>query len=167
MIMMLSGILMRGAAMIAAGVLSAMPAASGRQDEASELKYRLRAVPGNLQVDRMPGPGPAKSYEETFTFVVGNAGAAEYAGHAPSCQTFDIVVTPVDHPDQVVWQWSHGQMFCMMVTEVKIAGHGRWKKSEAWKFTTADVTDGKYRATATFIAEKKTATVDFEVTSVQ
>jgi hypothetical protein len=164
---MIRGFFLRGAAMFAGGTLLTLPAASGRQDETNGLRYRLRAAPGNLQVDRMPGPGPAKSYDETFTFVVANVGTTEYAGNAPSCQTFDIVVTPVEHPDQVVWQWSHGQMFCMHVTDLKIAAHGRWKQTEVWKFTTADVKDGKYRATATFIAEKKTASADFEVTSVQ
>lgn len=162
---MTRGFLLRGAAMFTGGVFLTLAVASGRQDETSGLRYRLRAAPGNLQVDRMPGP--AKAYEETFTFVVANVGTTEYTGNAPSCQTFDIVVTPIEHPDQVVWQWSHGQMFCTHVTDVRIAARGRWKQAEVWKFTTADVKDGKYRATATFIAEKKTASVDFEVTSVQ
>jgi hypothetical protein len=159
------------AGFVAAAVVSlalVIPAARARQDAAngSALKYRLRVAPGNLQVDRMPGPGPAKSYEEKFTFVVANSGATEYDGTAPNCQTYDITVAPADKPDQPVWQWSHGQMFCMMVTPVKIAPGARWVKSETWKFTAADVPDGKYRATATFIPEHKTATMEFEVTSV-
>ena len=97
------------------------PVAGATQDQASALKYRLWMRPGNLQVDRMPGPGPAKTYTENFSFIVSNPGAAEWDGHAPSCQTMDIVVTPVDKPDEVVWQWSHGQMFCMHVTDIKIA----------------------------------------------
>ncbi len=158
--------------LIAAGVAPVVPAARAiaAQDAANAsangLKYRLRATPGGVQVDRMPGPGPAKSYEEKFIFVVANSAAAEYDGTAPNCQTFDIAVAPVDKPGQPVWQWSHGQMFCMMVTPVKIAAGARWVKSETWKFSAADVPDGKYRATATFIPEHQTATVEFEVTSV-
>jgi len=161
-------ILTRGMAvlLVAAGVAIALPAANGRQDAANGLKYRLRMTPGNLQVDRMPGPGPAKSYEEKFTFVVANSGTTEYDGTAPNCQTYDIRVAPVDKPDQPVWQWSHGQMFCMMVTNVKIGARERWAKSEVWKFAASEVPDGKYRATATFIPEKKTASVEFEITSV-
>jgi hypothetical protein len=155
------------AIVVCAAVALVMPVAGARQDQASALKYRLRVTPGNLQVDRMPGPGPAKSYTETFSFAVTNPGAAEWEGSAPSCQTMDIVVTPVDKPDEVVWQWSHGQMFCMHVTDIKIAAGGRWRRTEAWKFTTADVKDGKYRATATFAATKQTATAEFEITSVQ
>jgi hypothetical protein len=152
--------------LVAAGAALVLPAARARQDGANGLKYRLRVAPGNLTVDRMPGPGPAKSYEEKFTFVVGNSATTEYDGTAPNCQTFDIVVAQVDKPDTPMWQWSHGQMFCMMVTPVKIAPGGRWVKSEVWKFAAADVPDGKYRATATFIPEHKTAAVEFEVTSV-
>jgi hypothetical protein len=154
--------------LVAALVMVALglPIASARQDAENGLKYRLRMAPGNLTVDRMPGPGPAKSYEPKFTFIVANSSATEYDGTAPNCQTFDISVAPADKPDQPVWQWSHGQMFCMMVTPVKIASKGRWVKSETWKFTAADVPDGKYRATATFIPEHKTASVEFEVTSV-
>jgi hypothetical protein len=121
---------------LCAAVALVMPVAGARQDQASALKYRLRVAPGNLQVDRMPGPGP-------------------------------VVVTRADKPDEVVWQWSHGQMFCMHVTDIKIAAGGRWKHTEAWKFSVADVKDGKYRATATFLATKQTATAEFEVTSVQ
>src|ERR1700722_11615994 len=164
-------IVRRGLAVVfvAAAVVSLLiPVAGARQDaaNASGLKYRLRATPVGVQVDRMPGPGPAKSYEEKFTFVVTNPGTTEYDGTASNCQTFDIAVAAADKPDQVVWQWSHGQMFCMMVTPVKIAAGARLVKSEAWKFSAADVPDGKYRATATFIPEHKTATVEFEVTSV-
>jgi hypothetical protein len=39
-------------------------------------------------------------------------------------------------------------------------------KVETWKFSAANVPDGKYRATATFIPEHKTAAVEFEATSV-
>ena len=152
---------------VCAAVALMLPVAGARQDQASALKYRLWIRPGNLQVDRMPGPGPAKTYSESFSFIVSNPGAAEWEGSAPSCQTMDIVVTPADKPDEVVWQWSHGQMFCMHVTDIKIAAHGRWKHSETWKLSVADVKDGKYRATATFLATKQTATADFEITSVQ
>lgn len=152
-------------ALVAAAVALVIPVARARQD-AGSLKYRLRVAPGSLQVDRMPGPGPAKSYEEKLTFVVANPAATEYDGTAPNCQTYDIAVAPVDKSDQPVWQWSHGQMFCMMVTNVKIAPGKRWVKSETWKFTASEVPDGKYRATAAFIPEHKTASVEFEITSV-
>ena len=152
---------------VCAALAMMMPVAGATQDQAGALKYRLWMRPGNLQVDRMPGPGQAKTYTEKFSFIVSNPGAAEWDGHAPSCQTMDIVVTPVDKPDEVVWQWSHGQMFCMHVTDIKIAASGRWKHTEAWKFSVADVKDGRYRATATFMATKQTATKEFEITSVQ
>jgi hypothetical protein len=161
-------ILRRGLAvlLVAASVALALPVAFAHQGAANGLKYRLRIAPGNLQVDRMPGPGPAKSYEQRFTFIVANSAATEYEGTAPNCQTYEITVAPVDKPDQPVWQWSHGQMFCMMVTSVTIPQHERWAKYDVWKFTAADVPDGKYRATATFIPEHKTASVEFEITSV-
>jgi len=93
----------------------------------------------------------------------------DYKGTAPSCQTFDVEVIPIGGTNPPpAWVWSHGMAFCQMVTPVNIPAGKNWKKTVTWKFTTADVPDGKYRAIATFIPSgNKSATVDFEITSVQ
>lgn len=144
-----------------------LPLDFGGQKSADLLKYSLSAAPGNIQLDRMPGPGPARSYQETFTFTVTNPTRTDYAGTAPSCKTFDVEVVPISAADQPVWTWSKGRFFCQSVTPVPIAAGKSWQKSVVWKFTTADVKDGKYRATATFVPTNGTAAADFEITSVE
>jgi hypothetical protein len=133
------------------------------------LKYAITAVPGNLQVNRMPGPNPPRSYQEQFTFTVKDPTRTDFAGTAPSCQTFDVEVIPVSGTNPApIWLWSKGMVFCQVVTPVNIAAGKGWKKTVIWKFTTADVPDGKYRAIATFVPTgNKSATVEFEITSVQ
>jgi hypothetical protein len=138
------------------------------QEKSDLLKYRITAAPGNLQMDRMPGPNPPRSYQETFTFEVTNPTRTDYNGVAPSCQTFDVEVVAADAPSQPVWKWSKGQEFCQLVTPVGIPAGKSWRKTVTWKFTTADVKDGKYQATGVFVPTKnRTASVDFEITSVQ
>jgi hypothetical protein len=139
------------------------------QEKSETLQYTIRAVPGDLQVDRMPGPQPPRSYQEKFTFTVSNPTRTDYAGTAPSCKTFDVVVMPSAPSGQTpVWAASNGMAFCQMVTRVGIAAGQSWQKTAVWKFTTSDVKDGKYKAIATFIATKtSTATVEFNITSVQ
>jgi hypothetical protein len=115
----------------------------------------------------MPGTNPPRSYQETFSFVVKDTKRTDYKGSASSCKTFDVEVAPVDTPDQPVWVWSKGRKFCQHVTPVNIPAGQSWPKTAVWKFTTADVKDGKYRATATFIPENGKTSIDFEITSVQ
>ena len=55
---------------------------------------------------------------------------------------------------------------CRVSDGVTIPPGERWAKYNVWKFNPAEVPDGKYRATVTFIPEKKTASVEFEITSV-
>lgn len=144
-----------------------LPFPGKSQESPGLLGYSLTAKPGNLQVNRMPGTNPPRSYQETFSFVVTDTKRTDYKGSAPSCKTFDIEVAPVDMPDQAAWIWSKGQKFCQHVTPVNIPAGKNWSNTAVWKFTTADLKDGKYRATATFIPESGKATVDFEITSVQ
>jgi hypothetical protein len=144
-----------------------LPFPSNGQESSSLLTYSLTAKPGNLQVNRMPGTNPPRSYQETFSFVVKDTKRTDYKGSAASCKTFDVEVAPIDTPDQPVWVWSKGQKFCQHVTTVNIPAGQSWPKTAVWKFTTADVKDGKYRATATFIPENGKTSVDFEITSVQ
>jgi len=148
-----------------AGLL--LPFSSSGQDKSGLLKYSLKATPGNMQVNRMPGTNPPRSYQETFSFVVTDTRRTDYKGSAPSCKTFDVEVAPVDAPDQPVWVWSKGQQFCQHVTPVSIPAGKSWQETAVWKFTTADLKDGKYRAVATFVPDNSKASVDFEITSVQ
>ena len=144
-----------------------LPFPSKGQENSGLLTYSLKVKPGNLQVNRMPGTNPPRSYQETFSFIVTDTKRTDYKGSAPSCKTFDIEVAPVDTPEQPVWVWSKGQKFCQHVTPVNIPAGKSWQKTAVWKFTTADIKDGKYRAVATFIPESGKASVDFEITSVQ
>jgi hypothetical protein len=138
------------------------------QGSSDLLKYSLKAVPGSLQVNRMPGPSSPRSYQETFSFVVTNPMRTDYKGSASSCKTFDLEVVPVGAVDQPVWMWSNGQKFCQHVTEVNIPAGKSWAKTVVWKFTTTEVKDGKYRALATFVpTNNNTTSVDFEVSSVE
>jgi hypothetical protein len=137
------------------------------QENADVLKYSLKAVPGDIQVNRMPGTDPPRSYQENFSFEVADSTRTDYKGSASSCKTYDVEVATIDTPDQPVWIWSKGKKFCQHVTTVNIAAGKTWKQTIVWKFTTADIKDGKYRATATFVPSKQKATVDFEITSVQ
>jgi hypothetical protein len=138
---------------VCAALAMMMPVAGATRDQAGALKYQLRTKTRSDGHDM---------FTKTFTFTVSNPSSAEWDGAAPSCQTLDIVVTPADKPDEIVWQWSHGQMFCMQVTDIKIGAGGKWKQSEEWKFKAGDMKPGvMYRATATFLATKATATADF------
>jgi Intracellular proteinase inhibitor len=137
------------------------------QENADVLKYSLKAVPGNIQVNRMPGTSPPRPYQEKLSFEVTDPTRTDYKGSAPSCKTYDVTIAPIDTPQQPVWIWSKGKMFCQHVTPVEITAAKSWKRTVVWKFTTADVKDGKYRATATFVPTNQQATIDFEITSVQ
>jgi Intracellular proteinase inhibitor len=138
------------------------------EEKSDLLKYGITAAPGNLRMDRMPGPNPPRSYQETFTFVVTNPTRTDFKGSAPTCKTFDVEVVSPDAPSQPIWTWSHGMKFCQLVTPVGIAAGKTWRKTVTWKFTTAEVKDGKYEAIGTFVpTDNRTATVDFEITSVQ
>lgn len=155
-------------AVVAAFVALVLPMALSGQDNADLLKYSLEAAPGSQQVNRMPGPTPPRSYQEAFSFSVTNPRRTDYKGSAPSCKTFDIEVAAIGATDQPVWKWSKGQKFCQHVTAVNISAGETWQKTAVWKFTTAQLKDGKYRAIATFVpTNSKIASVDFEITSVQ
>jgi hypothetical protein len=65
-----------------------LPFPSNGQESSSLLTYSLTAKPGNLQVNRMPGTNPPRSYQETFSFVVKDTKRTDYRGSAPSCKTF-------------------------------------------------------------------------------
>ena len=153
--------------LLAASAAWSLSVLSEGQESSSLLTYSLQAKPGDLQVDRMPGTNPPRSYEETFSFVVTDTKRTDYKGSAPSCKTFDVEVVSVDTPDQPVWVWSKGQVFCQHVTPVNIPAGKSWQKTAVWKFTTAEIKDGKYRAVATFIPDNSKASVDFEIKSVQ
>jgi hypothetical protein len=144
-----------------------LPVLSKGQENSILLTYSLKVKPGDLQVDRMPGTHPPRSYQESFSFAVTDTKRTDYKGSAPSCKTFDVEVVPIDTPDQPVWVWSKGQAFCQHVTPVNIPAGKSWQKTVVWKFTTAEIKDGKYRAVATFIPDNNKASVDFEITSVQ
>jgi Intracellular proteinase inhibitor len=149
--------------------LCVLPALALNGAENSQLlKYTITAVPGNLQVNRMPGTNPPRSYKEVFTFTVTNTTRTDYSGQASSCKTFDVKVIPGNMPDQPVWVWSKGRVFCQHTTTVKIPAGKSWSKTVTWTFTTAEVADGKYQAIGTFVPENdSSATADFEITSVQ
>jgi hypothetical protein len=150
-------------------VFSALATASLSSQEKSDLlKYTITAAPGNIHINRMPGPIPPRSYSETFTFVVANTYRTDYGGSAPTCQTFDVEIVSIDSPNQPLWKWSKGKKFCQLVTPVVIPAGKDWKKTVIWKFTTAGVKDGKYRAIGYFVpTQNRTASVEFEITSVQ
>lgn len=138
------------------------------QEKSDLLKYSITVAPGNLQVDRMPGPNPPRPYKETFNFVVTNPKRTDYKGSAPSCQTFDVEVVSAAAPSRAIWKWSKGKKFCQMVTPVEIPAGKSWQKTVTWKFTTAEIKDGKYQAIGIFVpTSNRTAVVDFEISSVQ
>lgn len=142
--------------------------AQNSTDHSASLKYVLTVSPDAMKVNRKPGTNPPRIYKERFTFEVKNETNTDFDGNAPSCQLFDIKVVSLDAPDQPIWKASDGQMFCQMVTPVKIAHGKAWTKSIKWQFTADKVKDGKYRATANFTAvPDKVEVVDFEITSVK
>ncbi len=133
----------------------------------SPLAYALVAKPGDLTVDQMPGPGPAKKHSENFTFTVTNTSATDYEGTAPNCQLFDVEVFQlVSSGTKSVWKWSQGMMFCEKVTDVLIPAGLSWQRSVTWDFSAMDVTDGKYKAVATFIPSNTTTETSFEIKTV-
>ncbi len=155
-------ILLSGAILFLAG----LACAAGEQNK-SPLSYAIVASPGDLTVDQMPGPGPAKKYSENFTFTVKNTSDTDYEGTAPSCQLFDVVVfQQVSSGDKSAWKWSRGMMFCQKVTEVLIPAGLSWQKSAVWNFSATDVTDGKFKAVATFIPSNTTTETTFEIKTV-
>ena len=134
------------------------------------LKYSLATKPGDITVDKMPGPTP-KSYSEDFTYTVMNPTRTDFKGSAPTSQTFDVEVDflGIDKPT-VVWKWSTGQRFSNIVTKVPIDPGKTWTPDDkvVWTFTASEVKDGKYRAVATFIPTgNKKAISYFTIKSVQ
>jgi len=144
-------------------LLAGLACGAGAQNK-SPLTYTLVAKPGDLTVDQMPGPSPAKKYSENFTFTVANTSDTDYEGTAPSCQVFDVEVFQLmSNGNKSVWKWSQGMMFCQKVTEVIIPAGLSWQKSVDWNFGGMDVTDGKYKAVATFIPSNTTTETLFEI----
>jgi hypothetical protein len=138
--------------------------ASTQEVKPDILKYSLAVKPGNLQVDKMPGPGKPKSYKESLIFTITNTTRTDYSAQLPDCKTFEVVIATVDNPGTAV---AHvPAAYCHIVTNVKIAaGKSRVEKA-VWDFTAADVKEGKYVATATFTSTKGTATTEFEISAV-
>ncbi|MGO9642952.1 MAG: BsuPI-related putative proteinase inhibitor [Candidatus Acidiferrales bacterium] len=148
-------------------LLAGLACAAGAQNK-SPLAYSLTAKPGDLTVDQMPGPGPAKKYREDFTFTVKNTSDTDYEGTAPSCKVFDVeVFQEIASGDKPVWKWSSDMMFCQKVTQVVIPAGLSWQESVAWNFGAPDVKDGKYKAVATFIPANTTTATTFEFKTTQ
>lgn len=57
-------------------------------------------------------------------------------------------------------------MFCEKVTDVLIPAGLSWQRSVTWDFSAMDVTDGKYKAVATFIPANTTTETTFEIKTV-
>ena len=147
-------------------LLAGLACGAGAQNK-SPLTYALVAKPGDLTVDQMPGPGPAKKYSENFTFTVTNTSDTDYEGTAPSCQIFDVEVFQLfSTGNKSVWKWSQGMMFCQKVTDVLIPAGLNWQKSADWNFSAMDVADGKFKAVATFIPSNTTSETVFEIKAV-
>jgi hypothetical protein len=146
--------------------LAGLACGAGAQNK-SPLTYTLVAKPGDLTLDQMPGPGPAKKYSETFTFTIANTSDTDYEGTAPTCQLFDVEVFQTGSSgDKSVWKLSRGMMYCQKVTEVLIPAGLSWQKSADWNFGAMDLTDGKYKAVATFIPANTTTETSFEIKTV-
>jgi hypothetical protein len=147
-------------------VLAGLACDAGAQNK-SPLTYTLVAKPGDLTVDQTPGPVPAKKYSENFTFTVANTSDTDYEGTAPTCQLFDVEVFQLGASgDKSVWKWSQGMMYCEKVTQVLIPAGLSWQQSATWNFGAMDVTDGKYKAVATFIPSNTTTEMLFEIKTV-
>jgi len=144
-------------------LLAGLAFAAGAQSE-PPLTYSLAAQPGDLTVDQVPGPGPAKKYSEDFTLTITNTSDTDYEGEAPTCQLLDVeIFREVASGDKSVWKWSNGMMFCQMVTPVVIPAGLSWQGKATWSFMATDVKDGKYKAVATFIPSSTTTAKLFEI----
>jgi hypothetical protein len=133
------------------------------------LTYSLAVKPGDLTVDRMPTTGPAKSYNEEFSFTVTNPTGTDFDGTSPDSPPYEVEVFFVGI-DKEISVWKFPKKHHHLVTHVQLPAGGHWTPEEQviWSFTAAHVKDGKYHAVATFLPTgNKTAVANFTIKSVQ
>ena len=141
------------------GDLSPEPERAGDLAEPQRLEVSLQLEHEVLWVNKMP-PQP-KPQGMNLTLLVKWPHRSIWHGLCPTAQLYDFFI---EKDGTIIWQWSRGQMFPMVVTPVHIPGGAPLAYEVRWSFASDEITaEGDYLARAVFIASGQEAAQSFQV----
>jgi len=112
-----------------------------------------------LWIDKKP-PQP-KPLSMDLTLLVKWPYRSIWHGVCPTSQKYDFFI---EKDGKIIWQWSKGRMFSMMVTPVNIPGGDPVEYPVRWSFSSDQIQEeGDYLARAVFIASRQEAATAFQV----
>lgn len=125
--------------------------------EPHKLELSLKLEQEVLTVDKMPPQPKPQSME--FTFLVKWPYRSIWHGLCPTSQIYDFFI---EKDGEIVWQWSKGRMFAMVVTPVNVPGGAPVEYPIRWNFSSDEIqSEGDYLLRAVFIASGQVATKAF------
>lgn len=141
--------------------ISALPSEKGLDlAETHKLEVSLKLEHDILWVNKMP-PQP-KPQSMNLILSVRWPYRSIWHGVCPTSQLYDFFV---ETHGKMIWQWSKGRSFSMIVTPVNVSGGDPVEYSIAWRFSSDEILDGDYQARAVFIASGQEAVKSFKVSS--
>jgi len=139
--------------------LSPMPEMVKEAVELLKLEVDLKLEHEVLWVNKQP-PQP-KPQIMNLTLLVRWPYRSIWHGLCPTSQIYDFFI---EKDGNVVWQWSKGRMFSMIVTPVNIPGGAPVEYSVGWSFSSEEIqVEGDYLARAIFIASGQEISRDFKI----
>jgi hypothetical protein len=127
--------------------------------ETHRLEVSLKLEDEVLWVNKMP-PQP-KPQGMNLTLLVKWPYRSIWQGTCPTSQIYDFFI---EKDEKIVWQWSKGRMFSMIVIPVNIPGGDPVEYSVRWSFSSDEIqAEGDYLVRAVFIASRQEATKGFQV----
>jgi hypothetical protein len=127
--------------------------------EPNKLEVSLKLEPKDIWVNEMsPQPKPQSM---NLTLLVQWPYRSIWHGVCPTSQIYDFFV---EKDGQIIWQWSKGRMFSMIVTPVNVPGGSPVEYEVRWNFSSNQIqAEGDYLARAVFIAARQEAATAFQV----
>jgi len=139
-------------------VLSSGPAMEQDLAGPHNLEVSLKLEHEVLWVDKMPQQPKPQSMN--LTLLVKWPYRSIWHGVCPTSQIYDFFI---EKDGKIIWQWSKGRMFSMIVTPVNVPGGDPVEYSVRWSFSSDQIkTEGDYLARAVFIASRQEAARAFQ-----
>ena len=127
----------------------------------NKLEVDLKLGVDVLLVNKMPSTAPHMEQSMTLALQVMWPFRSIWRGLCPTSQVYDFFI---ERDEQIIWQWSKGQMFSQALTMVEIVGGRPYEYPVTWHFFPKDIDhEGTYVARAIFIASGQEASKVFEI----
>lgn len=140
-------------------VLSSTPKVVPDEAVPNKLEVSVKPEKEVLWVNKMP-PQP-KPQSMNLTLSVQWPYRSIWHGVCPTSQIYDFFV---EKDGQMIWQWSKGRMFSMIVTPVNVSGGSPIEYTVRWDFSSDQIqAEVDYLARAVFIAARQEAATAFQV----